>query len=291
MNNAAPEITFPKLGIEIEHLSRTAVSVFGIDIYWYGMFIGLAVITGVLILLYNARRTGQDPDIYFDFAILVMIVSIIGARLYYVAFSWDLYKANPLEILNFRNGGLAIYGGVISAIAAALIYSGKKGVSFRLFADTCVAPLAIGQAIGRWGNFFNREAFGSYTDSLFAMRYTLGTVYEGNITRDILDNLVVSNGAEYVQVHPTFLYESAWNAFLFIVLMLMLGRCKQEGRVFAVYAIVYGIGRFFIEGLRTDQLLLWGTQIPISQIVSLAFISVGLFIFFYHGVSKEKPDL
>ncbi|MEA4816630.1 MAG: prolipoprotein diacylglyceryl transferase [Lachnospiraceae bacterium] len=286
--NTAPEIVFPNLGIEIEHLSRTAFSVFGFDIYWYGVFIGLAVVIGILIIFYNANRTGQNPDMYFDFSMLVMIVSLIGARLYYVIFSWDMYKRNLLEIFNFRNGGLAIYGGVIAATIMAVLYSRKKGISLWLLTDTCVPSLALGQAIGRWGNFFNREAFGTFTDSFFAMRYTLDTVYEGNLTQEILNNTVIQNGATYVQVHPTFLYESVWNIALFVILMLMIKRKKSNGSVFALYSIGYGIGRFWIEALRTDQLLLWGTGIPVSQIVSVLFIVFGVFMLFYLKKKRLK---
>lgn len=162
-----PEIWFPNLGIEIDHLSRTAFTVFGQDIYWYGIFIGLGVILGVLLALHEAKHTGQNPDTYLDFIIYAMIIAIIGARLYYVIFSWDFYSQHPEKIFAIREGGLAIYGGIIGGVLTAIVYSRVKKKNFWVMADTMAPSLILGQMLGRWGNFFNKEAFGGFTDNLF----------------------------------------------------------------------------------------------------------------------------
>ena len=151
-----PEIWFPNLGIEIDHLSRTAFTVFGQDIYWYGIFIGLGVILGVLLALHEAKRTGQNPDTYLDFIIYAMIIAIIGARLYYVIFSWDFYSQHPEKIFAIREGGLAIYGGIIGGVLTAIVYSRVKKKNFWVMADTMAPSLILGQMLGRWGNFFNK---------------------------------------------------------------------------------------------------------------------------------------
>lgn len=263
-----PEIWFPNLGIEIDHLSRTAFTVFGQDIYWYGIFIGLGVILGVLLALHEAKRTGQNPDTYLDFIIYAMIIAIIGARLYYVIFSWDFYSQHPEKIFAIREGGLAIYGGIIGACIAVVIYSRKKKQNFSLLMDTASMSIVFGQIMGRWGNFFNREAFGDYTNNLFAMQLPVSAVRANEITQKMWDHVVTVNGVEYIQVHPTFLYESLWNVGVLLFLFWFRKRKKFNGEVFLMYLIGYGLGRIWIEGLRTDQLLLPVVGLPVSQLLS-----------------------
>ena len=238
-----PEIWFPNLGIEIDHLSRTAFTVFGQDIYWYGIFIGLGVILGVLLALHEAKRTGQNPDTYLDFIIYAMIIAIIGARLYYVIFSWDFYSQHPEKIFAIREGGLAIYGGIIGGVLTAIVYSRVKKKNFWVMADTMAPSLILGQMLGRWGNFFNKEAFGGFTDNLFAMRYQLSQVRASDVTPDILQNLVTVNGVDYIQVHPTFLYESMWSLCVFIILLILQRKKKFNGQVCATYFFGYALGR------------------------------------------------
>lgn len=269
-----PEVSFPHMHIAIQHLSRVAFTFFGIEMYWYGLIIGAAIAAGVLYGSLEAKRTGQDFELYTDFLVYAIIASIIGARLYYVIFTWDDYKGNLLKIFAVREGGLAIYGAVLAAIGTALWFTTKHKVNFRLFADTAAPGLILGQAIGRWGNFFNREAFGGYTDSFFAMRYVKDQV--SFIPKQVLEHLVTVNGVEYIQVHPTFLYESLWCIFIFILMNVYKHYKKADGEVFALYLIGYGFGRFFIEGLRTDQLLLWGTGLAVSQLLSFVLIIVGV---------------
>lgn len=262
----AGDIAFPHLGIYLENVPKS-FSVFGFSIAFYGLIIGCGIIAGVLTAAYNAKRTGQDPEVYWDFAIYAIIFSVIGARLYYVAFSWDYYKDNLLSIFNTRNGGMAIYGAVIGAFVTLLIYTRIKKCKGLRMGDTAVPGLILGQVIGRWGNFMNREAFGQYTDGLFAMRLPVDAVRSGDISQSIADNMI--EGTNYIQVHPTFLYESAWNLVFFILMMLYLKRKKFDGEVCLMYFASYGLGRFLIEGLRTDQLLIPGTGIAVSQLLSL----------------------
>ena len=274
-----PEIWFPNLGIEIDHLSRTAFTVFGQDIYWYGIFIGLGVILGVLLALHEAKRTGQNPDTYLDFIIYAMIIAIIGARLYYVIFSWDFYSQHPEKIFAIREGGLAIYGGIIGGVLTAIVYSHLKKKSFWVMADTMAPSLILGQMLGRWGNFFNKEAFGGFTDNLFAMRYQLSQVRASDVTPDILQNLVTVNGVDYIQVHPTFLYESMWSLCVFIILLILQRKKKFDGQVCATYFFGYALGRVWIEGLRTDQLCIG--NVPVSQALSAVLIIASLVLYVY----------
>lgn len=274
-----PEIWFPNLGIEIDHLSRTAFTVFGQDIYWYGIFIGLGVILGVLLALHEAKRTGQNPDTYLDFIIYAMIIAIIGARLYYVIFSWDFYSQHPEKIFAIREGGLAIYGGIIGGVLTAIVYSHLKKKSFWVMADTMAPSLILGQMLGRWGNFFNKEAFGGFTDNLFAMRYQLSQVRASDVTTDILQNLVTVNGVDYIQVHPTFLYESMWSLCVFIILLILQRKKNFDGQVCATYFFGYALGRVWIEGLRTDQLCIG--NVPVSQALSAVLIIASVVLYFY----------
>ena len=274
-----PEIWFPNLGIEIDHLSRTAFTVFGQDIYWYGIFIGLGVILGVLLALHEAKRTGQNPDTYLDFIIYAMIIAIIGARLYYVIFSWDFYSQHPEKIFAIREGGLAIYGGIIGGVLTAIVYSRVKKKNFWVMADTMAPSFILGHMLVRWGNFFNKEAFGGFTDNLFAMRYQLSQVRASDVTPDILQNLVTVNGVDYIQVHPTFLYESMWSLCVFIILLILQRKKKFNGQVCATYFFGYALGRVWIEGLRTDQLCIG--NVPVSQALSAVLIIASVVLYFY----------
>ncbi len=284
-----PEIWFPNLGIKIDTLSRVAFKVFGLEIYWYGVFIGIGIVLGTYLAMRYMKKTGGNPDDVLDFMLYGIILFIVGARLYYVAFSWELYKNDPMDIFNLREGGLAIYGGIIAALIFGVFYVKKRRLSFWYMADVIVPSVPLGQAIGRWGNFFNREAFGRYTDGLFAMRYRLSQVSSANLTKEILNNTVVEGGVEYIQVHPTFLYESMWNIGVFIILLLLRKSGKFSGRIFAWYLILYGIGRAWIEGLRTDSLYLFNSGIRVSQALSAVMVIAGIImLILIKGDGSEK---
>lgn len=260
-------IDFPNLGIHLPSVGDH-ITVFGFDIAFYGMIIGLGILAGLFIAVAEAKRTGQKTDDYFDLAIYAVIFSIIGARIYYVVFSWDTYKNDLLSIFDIRGGGLAIYGGVIAAVITVLVFAKIKHLSAPLIFDTACLGLVAGQAIGRWGNFFNREAFGDYTDNLFAMRLPVDAVRNADITRQMEEHMETIDGVSFIQVHPTFLYESLW-CFMVLALLLFYRKYKKfDGEVFLGYLFGYGLGRVWIEGLRTDQLFLPGTQIPVSQLLA-----------------------
>ena len=263
------DVSFPHLGIHIKKLVDH-INIFGFRIAFYGIIIGIGMLAGINMATWDAKRRGQNPEIYLDFAVYAIIVSIIGARLYYVIFEWNMYKDDLVQILNLRAGGLAIYGGVIGAAITLIVFCKVKKQSFFCMADTGVLGLILGQIIGRWGNFFNAEAFGGYTDSLFALRYKLDIVRSGMLNDDLVKKAIEIDGIKYIQVHPTFLYESMWNLALLIFMLIYRKRKKFEGEIFFIYLGGYGFGRMFIEGLRTDSLLLPGTGIAVSQLLAAA---------------------
>ena len=285
MNGA--DIRFVHLGITIHHL-KSSISVFGFRIAFYGIIIGIGMLAGIWIAQSDAKRRGQDPELYLDFALYAIICSIIGARIYYVLFEWDYYKENLLQIFNLRAGGLAIYGGVIAGAITMIVYTRAKKVSFFSMADTGVLGLVTGQIIGRWGNFFNCEAFGGYTDSLLAMRIKLSLVNDNMLNADVLSHKIVENGVEFIQVHPTFLYESCWNLCLLLFMLWFRKHKQYDGQMLWIYLCGYGLGRFWIESLRTDQLILFGTGLPVSQALSLVLILAAAGNLIWRGRKKKS---
>ena len=261
------EINFPNLGIYLDHVGKN-ISIFGLSIAYYGIVIVTGMMIAIWIAQREAKRTGQNPEQYLDLAMIGIAAGILGARIYYVVFAWDYYKDDLLSIFNIRQGGLAIYGGIIGACIAVVIYSRKKKQSFGLLMDTASMSIVFGQIMGRWGNFFNREAFGDYTNNLFAMQLPVSAVRANEITQKMWDHVETVNGVEYIQVHPTFLYESLWNVGVLLFLFWFRKRKKFNGEVFLMYLIGYGLGRIWIEGLRTDQLLLPVVGLPVSQLLS-----------------------
>lgn len=281
-------IRFPHLGLTLN--PGKSFTVFGIEIAYYGVIIALGMLAGALVAYREAKKTGQKVDDYIDFTLYTLIAAIIGARIYYVIFEWDYYSAHPLEIFNLRAGGLAIYGGVLASALTLFIFTKVKKLKFWLMADTAVQGLIIGQIIGRWGNFFNREAFGGYTDSLFAMQLPVSEAK--GITQELIEHLVTIDGVSYVQVHPTFLYEGTWNLLLFIGICLYKRHKKFDGEIFAIYLMGYGVGRFIIEGLRTDQLVIKALGgIAASQVLSIILIVLAAAFVIYNRVQLKKRTL
>lgn len=281
-------IQFPNLGFEIE-VGKSFMLFGKFEIAYYGITMALGMIFGAIVAYREAKRTGQKVDDYVDYTIFGILGGVVGARLYYVAFKWDTYKDNLLEIFNLRGGGLAIYGSIIGAALVAVIFCKIKKINFWRFADTAVFGLITGQIIGRWGNFFNREAFGSFTDSLFAMRIPLADASTGVLNPNALEAITVTvNGAQYVQVQPTFLYESMLNLLLIILLIIFRDKKKFYGETFCRYIIGYGVIRFVIESFRTDQLRIG--QIAVSQVLSAVLAAAVLvFVIVMHIRLKGKP--
>lgn len=261
------DIAFPNLGIYLEDLP-TGFTVFGFYIAFYGVIMALSILAGILLSVRMAKVSGQNPEVYWDFAIYAILFSIIGARLYYVIFQWDEYKDNLLGIFNLRSGGIAIYGAIIAAIITVLVYCKIKKYNPFQMADTGAYGLILGQIIGRWGNFVNREVFGGYSDGLFAMRIPVDAVRDkSDITEEI--RMHMEEGTNYIQVQPTFLYESAWNVVVLLIMLLYRKHQKFHGEIALIYLGGYGLGRFFIEGIRTDRLLIPGTGIAVSQLIGI----------------------
>lgn len=266
-------INFPNLHIFLENVGKS-IMIGDFAIAYYGIVIACGMIGGVLIASAIAKRSGQNPDDYYDIALYAIIFAVLGARMYFVIFNWDYYAQDLTRILNIREGGLGIYGGIIVAIITVYIITRRKKMDFGLVADTAGPALVFGQCLGRWGNFFNREAFGGYTDNLLAMQLPVSAVRRNEITVELWEHAVEIEGITYIQVHPTFLYESLWNFAIMIGLLIYWKHRKFNGEVFLLYLFGYGVGRFWIESLRTDQLILPILEVPVSMVVA-ALMAIG----------------
>ena len=263
------DIAFPNLGIYLRDVPKS-FRILGFDIHLYGLIIGIGIIAGFLLALHVAKRSGQDPELYWDFVLYVVPISIVGARIYYVIFAWDYYKNDLWEIFHIRNGGLAIYGGVIAAFITLFVYGRVKKQSPLLIGDTAMAGLILGQAIGRWGNFTNREVSGEYYNGLLSMQLPVEAVRPQDISANISAH--IPEGANYINVHPTFLYESVWNLLVMALILLWRRHKRFDGELCLLYFAGYGAGRFVIEGIRTDTLFVPGTAIKVSQLLSALMV-------------------
>lgn len=267
-------IRFPNLDINLGHIAKS-VSVLGFDLRIYGILIAAGMLLGILFIELQARRKNQDPNLYLGMTIVSLIGGLIGARLYYVAFSWDTFSGQSWKaVCDIRNGGLAIYGGIFVGALFGLIFCRIFRLSFGRMADISCIGLLIGQIIGIWGNFFNRASFGEYTESLFAMQIPVDAVRVSEITKTMQDNLKTVNGSVYIQVHPLFFYEFVWCLLLLIVLLIYSRRKKYQGEIFTRYLAGYGLGKIAIEWLRTDALYIPHTKIPVSLPVSVVLFVV-----------------
>ena len=223
-------------------MDRVAFSIFGIDIMWYGILMAVGMILGTLIAIKEAKRVGIKEDYVLDLAIFAIPIGLFGARLYYVIFNWEYYSQNVSQILNFRGGGMAIHGALIGGILTGYVFTKIRKIDFLKMADAVILGMPLAQSIGRWGNFINQEAHGGPTDLPW------GIMVDG------------------VKVHPTFLYESVWDLAIFIFLLVFRKKKKYEGQVIVYYIILYSLGRFFIEGLRTDSLMIG--PLKMAQVIS-----------------------
>lgn len=236
-------------------MDPVAFNVFGIAVRWYGILLSAGILTGILLAYYEAKKLGHDPEYIIDLALWCVPAAVIGARLYYVVFEWSYYQGNIMKMLNIREGGLAIHGALIAAVLTGYIFTRVRNISFWETADIVAPSIIIGQAIGRWGNFVNAEAHGGPTDLPW------GIMVDG------------------VKVHPTFLYESLWNVGVFIILLIFRRKKKVDGEVFLLYGMLYSVGRFWIEGLRTDSLMFMGMRT--AQLISVVIIAAFGALMFY----------
>lgn len=286
------DIAFPNLGIYLHNVPKS-FSIFGFSIAYYGLIIGIGVMLALFAVTRIAKKTGQNPDDYWDLAIWGILFGVIGARIYYVAFSWEDYKDNLLSIFKLRSGGLAIYGGVIAAYITIYVWCRIKKRKMTLIGDTAMPGLILGQAVGRWGNFMNREVFGDYYNGLFSMQIPIADVRDlSDITENISSH--IPEGANYINVHPTFLYESVWNLLVFLLLIFYRRHKRFDGELCLFYLGGYGLGRFFIEGIRTDTLFIPGTTLPVSQVLALimfvgaAAADIGIRLYLRRKEEKTK---
>ncbi|MCL2187458.1 MAG: prolipoprotein diacylglyceryl transferase [Defluviitaleaceae bacterium] len=288
-DHVTPEIWFPNLGFYFERVPQHALNVGGFAIYWYAVIIVFGIAMAALLAFWWAGKTGQNVDHYYELLLVGLVFAFIGLRTYFVVFNWDAFRGRPwFEIaFDIRGGGLAIYGGIIGAALAAMFISWRRRVPFFLLADTGAPSMLLGQIIGRFGNFFNAEAFGSYTDNLFAMRIRVDRA--AYTTPDLLERAVHANGATYIQVHPTFFYEAAFNLVWMLILLFYRPHKRFDGEILWLYFLGYGVARFFIEGLRTDQLKFFGTGLAASQVVSVAFVAVSLTALILGYLQARKP--
>ncbi|MEK6265049.1 MAG: prolipoprotein diacylglyceryl transferase [Clostridium sp.] len=252
-------------------MNPIAFNIFGLSVAWYGIFIATGMMVGILLAQFTAKLKNVNYDELLNITLISFPIAIIGARAYYVAFEFNQYKDDLIQVFNIRQGGLAIHGGVILGMIAALLYTRYKKESLLKFADVAAPSIIIGQAIGRWGNFFNSEAHG-------------GPVTQGFISKfpEFIQKGMLIDGVYY---HPTFLYESIWNVIVCLILIYLLTKTFKKGTVFFSYIGLYSIGRFFIEGLRTDSLMFAGLRV--AQLISLA--GVALWIIFIL-VNHRKKD-
>ncbi len=280
-------INFPNLHIYLSNVGKT-FSIGGFTIAFYGVIIAIGMLVGVSFILKEAGRVGFDEDKFLDVCIITIIVGVVGARIYYVIFSWDSYKDNLISIFNIRQGGLAIYGGILAGLLCLAIMCHVRRYEFLKVMDVVMYGVIIGQIFGRWGNFFNREAFGGYTDNIFAMQLPMDAVRSQlDITPEMIEHLVQIDGVNYISVHPTFLYESLWNIGVLIIMLYFRKRKAFQGEIFFIYLIGYGAGRFWIEALRTDQLLLWGTDIPVSRLLAAILVVLGTGLMAYNLIKNK----
>ncbi|MCR8962363.1 prolipoprotein diacylglyceryl transferase [Brevibacillus halotolerans] len=250
-----------------------AFSIGSLDVHWYGLIMGTAFLVGTYLARYNAKRSGIDPDHILNMVVWIIPAAIVCARLYYVAFEWNTYKENLLDIFKVWNGGLAIHGGLIGGFIAGALYIKKYNLPFLTLADAMMPSVILGQAIGRWGNFMNQEAHGDVASAAFMSHFPA-----------FIREQMFIQGQYY---HPTFLYESLWNILVLALLLLMLYQFKKfDGQILGSYLILYSFGRFFIEGMRTDSLYLG--PLRIAQVMSLVLMAAGFIVLVYCYRRQKK---
>ena len=267
-------VRFPNLGLEFEYVP-VSVRVFGFEITFFGILLAVGMLLGMVFVVLEAKRKKQDANLHLGMMISGLAGGFIGARFFYVLLSWSVYKTDIMKVFDTRNGGMVFYGGLLGGVLAAAIFCRIKKAAFMEMADVAVKGLLIGQIIGRWGNFFNRESFGEYTSNVLTMQLPLSNVRAGEVTPWMRENLVTIDNVSYIQATPLFLYESIWCLLLLLLLFVWNRRKLFAGEIFMRYLAGYGFGRFFIEWIRTDKMFLPGTDIAVNQA-----ISAGLFLLF-----------
>ena len=284
-------IRFPGINLVLDYVPR-AFQIFGMEFTIYGMLIAVGALLGMGLVVLEAGRNHEDQNKYLDMMILSLAASVVGSRLFYVIFSWELYQGNLRTIFDVRNGGYAFYGGLLGGVLAAALFCRLAKLPFWQMADTVSLGVLLGQVVGRWGNFFNRESFGEYTDGVLAMQLPISAVRSGEVSGAMRDNLLTIDGVSFIQVRPVFLYESLWCLFLLLVLLALRRKKRYQGELFMWYLAGYGLGRFVCEGLRTDKLYIPGTSVDISLLISGVLVVVFVPIVTVRRVMvKKRADI
>lgn len=280
-------IRFDGLGINLGYVPKS-LQFLGIEVSMLGILLTVSMLLGILFVVLEAKRRDQDQNVMLGAILMAVPGAVIGGRLFYVAFSWNLYKSDPMTILSLKDGGMAYYGAVLGGILFVMIYSGLRRVPFGEVADNLTFAVLIVQIFTRWGDFFNRESFGMYTEAFTAMQLPLASVRSGEVTSMMRENLLTIDGASWIQVHPTFLYESVWCAILFLIFVIIKRKKRFSGEIYMRYMAAYGFGRFFIEWLRTDQLWIPTTTLPINMILAASFFVVFNLALVVSGAMEKK---
>lgn len=260
------EVSFPGLGITV-NIDQVAFSIFGIEVYWYGVLISLGMVLCVVLGMLHSKKNKFSSDLVFDVILVSLPCAIVGARLYYVLSEWEMYSGDLIKIFDTRSGGLAVYGGILGAFIGTLIMCKIRKIPFSAVVDFCVVYIPLGQAIGRWGNFFNQECFGTTTTLPWGMKSSEVESYLRLYFPDLDSTMAV---------HPTFFYEFLATITIFFILLYVRKYSKHAFESMAVYMILYGVARFFIEGLRTDSLYIGDTGIRTSQLFSAVLVVSGV---------------
>lgn len=268
-------INFPNLNIHWENVGQK-INLFGMEITYFGILLGVAILFGIALTMWIAHRNGQEVEEYLNLSIFVIVFGIIGARVYYVLFGFEQFKGHWTKIFNMRSGGLAFYGALIAGIITVFIYCKRQGLIVWKVLDTIVPALLIGQILGKLGNFFNREAFGEYTDGIFAMQLPIDSVRAVDVTEKMRQNVEKIDGVNMIQVSPLFLYEMVLCLILLIGLLIYKRFEVYKGEIFLLYVIGYGAGRFFIEMGRVDKLRTLIFHLPVSQVVAVLSVIIAM---------------
>lgn len=280
-------IKFPNIGLEFN--VGSGISIFGLfEISYYGILMSLAILVGMAVILFEARYTGQRAEDYLELAIVTIPAAIIGARIFYVLFSWDVYKGAFLKIFAIWQGGLAFYGGLIAGVIAVIFFAKIRMLWSAEMLDTACLGVLAGQVIANWGSYFNREAIGEYTNGLFAMQLPIDALRIVDVTDRMRNHITEIDGVRFVQAHPVFLYESIWCLILLCILIVYRYNKEFDGEIFCLYIAGYSLGRIWMEGLRVDSLKLPFVGWSVSRVLAVIFLIISVAMVIYNRMQNER---
>lgn len=283
-------IRFDGLGINLGYVPKS-IQIMGWEISILGILLSIGMLLGILFIVLEAKRRNQDQDVFLGAILMAGIGAILGGRVFYAGFNWNLFKSNPITVLNLRNGGMVLYGALFGGILFVFLYCSLRKISFGEVADTMIFGVLLVQIFTRLGDFFNRESFGTYTESVVAMRLPLASVRSGEVLSAVRENLLTIDGVSWIQVHPAFLYEMLWCIVIFLVLLVLRRKKKFSGEIYMRYMAAYGFERFFVEWIRTDQLWIPSTTLPINMIISaVLFLFFSLAIRVSGSMAKKRTE-